>query len=175
MDKLRLSEKVLSIRVNNGLYENLVKYAKDKDTTISEITRQLLELFYFIPSYNLGNTDTREDKEIFDMVFEIHEDLDSLNLESPANKELIQELAEIQQAAKQAIKNHREIEKDLNKRIEALERLEKAIEEEWQEALKRVKKRVLNQFENETQLEGSSAPSSLVHCEELYQAAECER
>ena len=53
-NKLRLSEKVLSIRVNNGLYEYLVKYAKDNDTTISEITRQALELFYSVVPYGEG-------------------------------------------------------------------------------------------------------------------------
>lgn len=173
MDKLRLSEKVLVARVNAGLYEYLVKYAKDKGTTISEITRQSLELFYYVMPYKQGESSI-QDKEIFDMILEIHEDLDSLNLDmqSSTKRELIEEIAELQLVVKQAIAGHREIEKDLSKRIEALEKINSMIEEEFKEALGKVKQRLLNQFENETQLEGSSVPSSLVHCDKLYQGAD---
>lgn len=176
MDKLKLSEKVLVARVNAGLYEYLVKYVKDKGTTISEITRQSLELFYSAVPHEV-NKGIAEDKAIFDIVSELSKDFDKINMDLQAgmSAELIEKLGELHLVVMEAIEEHRRIERRLNKKIEALERINGMISGVFLEGMERFRTKVLNQFENETQLEGSSAPSSLVHCEELYQAAECER
>lgn len=172
MDKLRLSEKVLSIRVNNSLYEYLAKYAKDNDTTISEITRQALELFYSVAPYGEGK-DTIQDKNIFDMVLDMKEgSIDYYLSSDELSEELIERFGELHLTVMRAITEHKKRQKELNKRLEVLETINGMIADWFLKGMERLRTKVLNQFENEIQLEGSSAPSSLVHCDELYQDAD---
>lgn len=161
-NKLRLSEKVLSIRVNNGLYEYLVKYAKDNDTTISEITRQALELFYSVVPYGEGKG-TIQDKNIFDMVLDMKEGSINYDLKGgELNKELIERFGELHLTVMRAIEEHKKTQKELNKRLEVLETINGMIADWFLKGMEKLRTKVLNQFENETQLEGSSVPSSLV-------------
>ena len=166
MNREKHSEKVLSVRVSNKVYEGLSEIAKEKETTISELTRQALILVYLRALVGAPDSSLKLGADITEL-FESEEGVGS------AIEEIKKELQKNKEFYKGYIDTFSRLLGSVEENEKAVKKIEKKVMGELKNKFIKyggenknqymVYKRASNVFlvsENETRLGGSSVSSS---------------